>query len=255
MREAKEHSSWVNANDDYEAALADFIDALLAPGEKNLFLADFVPFARQVARHGLLNSLALTLLKLTAPGVPDIYQGCELWQFNLVDPDNRRPIDYALRRRLLDTLDGFDGTAPLDDPRHKLVLIRKVLAVRADRPDLFRDGDYWPLAAKGERAAHVCAYARVLGGAAVIAVAPRLTVSLLDGGDGLQLGEVWDGTVPLAPTFILQRRLSCLSQPMYRMRERPDYGPAPWLRRGPCPRGPGRCRHRDRYSPASRRRY
>lgn len=179
VREAKEHSNWININVDYETALADFIAALLAPGDKNLFLADFIPFAQRIAQHGLLNSLALTLLKLTAPGVPDIYQGCELWQFNLVDPDNRQPIYYGLRQRLLDKLDGFDPASPLADPRHKLALIQRTLALRAEWPELFRDGDYVPLAVLGEHANHLCAYARRLGDHAVIAIVPRLTVKLL----------------------------------------------------------------------------
>jgi len=195
VREAKLHSSWINVNAAYESALTDFIAALLAPGDKNLFLADFVPQARRIAHHGLLNSLSLTLLKLTAPGVPDIYQGCELWQFTLVDPDNRHPVDYALRRRLLDQLDSFDLAGPLADPRHKLALIRRTLALRAEWPKVFREGGYLPLAVKGAHANHVCAYARRLGDQAIIAVVPRLTYKLLGEAGGLPLGEtVWQDT-------------------------------------------------------------
>lgn len=205
VREAKEHSSWVNASTDYEAALADFIGALLAPGEKNLFLADFVPFARQIAHHGLLNSLSLALLKLTAPGVPDIYQGCELWQFNLVDPDNRRPVDYALRRQLLDTLDGFDPASPLDDPRHKLALVRHALALRTRQPDLFETGDYLPLAVRGERAVNACAYARCRGDDAIVVIVPRLTFRLAAG--ELPLGAaVWGDTAVDLPKALRGRR-------------------------------------------------
>ncbi len=210
VREAKEHSSWVNANADYEAALADFIGALLAPGDKNLFLADFIPFARQVARHGLFNSLALALLKLTAPGVPDIYQGCELWAFNLVDPDNRRPVDYAARQQLLNGLDSFDLMQAVQadpaDPRLKLAVIQRTLAWRAGQPALFRDGDYQPLAVKGGQAAHACAYARVLDDAAVIAVVPRLTVRLLGGQEGAPVGATWGDTVLELPRFLRGRR-------------------------------------------------
>ncbi|MEW6514968.1 MAG: malto-oligosyltrehalose synthase [Pseudomonadota bacterium] len=206
IREAKTHSSWVNVNADYEVALADFIAALLAPGDKNLFLADFVPQARRIAHHGLLNSLALTLLKLTAPGVPDIYQGCELWQFTLVDPDNRHPVDYDLRRQLLDRIDRFDLASPLADPRHKLALIRRTLALRAAAPELFRDGDYLPLAVKGERANHVCAYARRWGDQAIVAVIPRLTYKLLGEAGGLPLGDaVWQDTALDLPTGLRDR--------------------------------------------------
>lgn len=199
VREAKEHSNWINVNGDYEAAVADFIGALLTPGEKNLFLADFIPFAQRIARHGLLNSMALTLLKLTAPGVPDIYQGCEMWQFKLVDPDNRQPIDYDLRQRLLEQLDSFDTASPLADPCHKLALIQRTLALRTEWPELFRDGGYLPIIAKGKHANHVCAYARRLGDQAVIVVVPRLIFKLLGGtGDHiiLPLGDsIWGDTV------------------------------------------------------------
>jgi (1->4)-alpha-D-glucan 1-alpha-D-glucosylmutase len=211
VREAKEHSSWVNVNTAYETALADFIAALLAPGEKNLFLADFVPTVRRITHHGYLNSLALTLLKLTSPGVPDIYQGCELWQFNLVDPDNRRPVDYGLRRQLLDELHGLDAASPeawteplramlddMSDGRVKLHLIHRALALREQFPALFSAGDYLPLTVTGERALHVCAYARQLGEQAIIAIVPRLTMKLLTAAGGrseLPHGEaVWRDT-------------------------------------------------------------
>ncbi|MEW6165641.1 MAG: malto-oligosyltrehalose synthase [Pseudomonadota bacterium] len=219
VREAKEHSSWININAAYEAALAEFIAALLAPGERNLFLADFAPTARRIAHHGLLNSLALTLLKLTSPGVPDIYQGCELWQFNLVDPDNRRPVDYALRRQLLAELRRLDGldaaalAAPLralldamDDGRAKLWLIRRALALRTARPELFRDGGYLPLAVRGARASHVCAFARRHGDQALVAVVPRLTFKLLRERGGLPLGDaVWGNTQIELPAALARR--------------------------------------------------
>lgn len=207
VREAKEHSSWINVNVDYEAALADFITALLTPGDINLFLTDFVPFAQGIAHHGLLNSLSLTLLKLTAPGVPDIYQGCELWQFNLVDPDNRQPIDYDLRHRLLDQLDSFDPVSPLADPRHKLALIRRTLALRAESPELFRDGDYLPLTVKGKHANHVCAYARRIGDQAIIVVVPRLAYKLLGEAGGLPIGRgIWKDTEIELPKDLYDRR-------------------------------------------------
>ncbi len=101
IREAKQNTSWINRNTDYEEAVSSFVKALLTPDPKNRFLEDFMPFQRRVARIGLWNSLSQTILKLTCPGVPDIYQGNELWDFSLVDPDNRRPIDYARRRQML----------------------------------------------------------------------------------------------------------------------------------------------------------
>ncbi len=219
-REAKEHSSWVNVNEAYESALADFIAALLAPGEKNLFLADFVPMARRITHHGLLNSLALTLLKLTSPGVPDIYQGCELWQFNLVDPDNRRPIDFAQRQQLLEELRQFDDASQeawaqplramlddMNDGRIKLHLIRRALALREQFSDVFRDGDYQPLAVSGEHAMHVCAYARRLDKRAVMAIVPRLTVNLLGDRVRMPLGaEIWGDTQIELPRALARRQ-------------------------------------------------
>jgi len=215
VREAKEHSSWVNANADYEGALSDFVAALLAPGESNFFLADFVPLARRVARHGLVNSLALLVLKLAAPGVPDIYQGCELWQFNLVDPDNRRPVDFGRRRdRLAAVRELADQPqalrALLDDPadgRLKLYVTWRLLNLRAMAPELFRDGDYLPLAVKGPAATHVCAFARRHGKQTLIAVVPRLTAKLLGAREGPPLGAaVWGDTQVELPAGLARRR-------------------------------------------------
>ncbi len=192
LREAKEHSSWANINAEYEAAMSAFVAALLAPGDKNLFLADFTAVVRPIAYFGLLNSLALSLIKLTAPGVPDIYQGCESWQFNLVDPDNRRPLDFAAYREQLAQLKPLvdapgelwrERLQPLlddmSDGRIKLYLHWQGLALRQRWPEVFRDGEYWPISATGSAAAHVCAYARRSGGRSVLVVVPRLTVRLL----------------------------------------------------------------------------
>lgn len=190
-RESKEHSSWIKVNSEYEKALTNFVQALLTPGEKNLFLADFVQLAQRIACFGLLNSLSQTLLKLTAPGVPDIYQGCELWQFNLVDPDNRRPIDYGLRRQALAELQalfaGATTTWPerlrplldnMEDGRIKLYLTWRALQLRRRWPELFREGEYLPLNVAGARADHVCAYARRHRDQTVIVVAPRFFAKL-----------------------------------------------------------------------------
>ena len=219
VREAKVHSNWLNVDGDYEAALTDFVAALLTPGDKNLFLADFVPFAALVARHGFVNSLSLTLLKLASPGVPDFYQGCELWQFSLMDPDNRRPVDYALRRRLLDEIKRFDDL-PADqlptqlrpllddmtDGRVKLHLIRRTLRLRREQEELFRDGDYLPLDVRGQAAEHVCAFARRLGDQALIAIVPRLTVALLADRHTLPCGpDVWTDTIIELPADLAEK--------------------------------------------------
>lgn len=223
VREAKEHSSWINVNSAYEAALSDFIATLLTPGDKNLFLTDFERATQRITHHGLLNSLSLMLLKLTSPGVPDIYQGCELWQFNLVDPDNRRSVDFSLRGRLLNELrqmENFPVTELIErlhilldgmaDGRAKLYLIWRTLALRAQKPELFYKGDYQSLTVRGERANHICAYARRHGNEALIAVAPRLTVKLLGAkgeNGGLPLGhDIWRDT-----RIDLPKELRCVS--------------------------------------------
>lgn len=162
-REAKIQTSWINPDTDYEAALAHFVRSVLGSLEKNPFLMDFLPFQRRVARFGLLNGLSQLLLKLTAPGVPDLYQGSELWGFSLADPDNRRSVDFALRQRMLQEVMGLaHSEQPLhacarellkkwEDGRVKLYLIRKILALRARLPLLFQEGDYSPLVVEGKK--------------------------------------------------------------------------------------------------------
>jgi (1->4)-alpha-D-glucan 1-alpha-D-glucosylmutase len=190
IREAKQNTSWINRNTEYEAAVSSFVRALLEPGPKNRFLDDFVPFQRRVARVGLWNSLSQTLLKLTCPGVPDIYQGNELWDFSLVDPDNRRPVDYIRRQEMFDCIRS-QVSAPdessinhllktPEDGRLKLYLIWRTLCLRQEQPTLFQQGEYLPLAVAGAKADHVIAFARRFEGRSVIVVAPRLVASLLN---------------------------------------------------------------------------
>lgn len=200
VREAKVSTSWIQRNDEYETALIDFVRALLAPGE-NAFLNDFLPFQQRVARLGLLNSLSATLIKLTAPGVPDIYQGNELWDFSMVDPDNRRAVDYELRKQLLTSLgrdvhvdDLAHMLASLDDGRIKLYLIRRTLWLRRRWPDIFRSGDYVPLATQGMHAESLCGYARTDTSSALIVTVPRWFTRLGDSAS-LPLGEdTWGDT-------------------------------------------------------------
>jgi (1->4)-alpha-D-glucan 1-alpha-D-glucosylmutase len=207
VREAKRHTSWINMNEDYEAALSNFVRALLTEDKRNRFLVEFVPFARRIARIGLFNGLSQTLLKLTAPGVPDIYQGTEMWDFSLVDPDNRRPVDYARRLELLGQLEALDPfTGPEmaarvrllletpEDGRAKLHLVRRALQLRREREALFRDGSYEPLAVSGERAAHLCAFLRRDGDDAMAVVTGRWFARLLESGEALPVGETtWGG--------------------------------------------------------------
>lgn len=186
VHEAKLHTSWINPHARYDEAVARFATALLDPARSRAFLEDFVPFQARVAHFGALNGLAQTLIKITAPGVPDFYQGSELWDLALVDPDNRRPVDFALRRRLLDELLAeLEATTDLaalargllkskEDGRVKLYVIRQGLACRRAHAPLFRRGAYRPLEASGPLAEHVCAFARVSADAAAVTAVPRL---------------------------------------------------------------------------------
>jgi (1->4)-alpha-D-glucan 1-alpha-D-glucosylmutase len=211
VREAKAHTSWNHPDPGYETALARFIAGILGDGR---FLAALQAAAASVARPGLLSGLSLVLIKIAGPGVPDIYQGLELPVFSLVDPDNRRVVDFALRRRILDGLrvPGADPEADLEqarsllagleDGRAKCFVTWRALNCRRDHPDLFRDGDYLPLHAEGPRADHVCAFARRREGELAVVVAPRLFRKLQEGGG--EAGAAWQGNrleVPAAGDY------------------------------------------------------
>lgn len=210
VKEAKAHSSWTNANAEYEEAVKTFVGALLDSDNKNRLLEDFLPLQERIAYFGLFNSLSQTLLKLTSPGVPDIYQGTELWDFSLVDPDNRRPVDYTQRAGILQELKHItegpsDGVIDqvrgllntMKDGRIKLYTIWKTLALRQAQADLFRDGEYIPLTVAGSAADHICAFARRHQDQQILVIAPRLFAKLLNGELGaLPLGEeVWGDTM------------------------------------------------------------
>jgi (1->4)-alpha-D-glucan 1-alpha-D-glucosylmutase len=206
LKEAKLHTSWISPDEEYERAVSDFIAALLDPARSSDFLRDFEEFQRLTARAGVLNSLAQTLLKACAPGVPDFYQGTELWAFTLVDPDNRRPVDYETRRALLASLrDVGDGDVSEfaeglleqhDDGRVKMYVTARALSLRRERAELFARGAYLPLGARGRRAGNVVAFARSLDGDAVVAVAGRFFTRLGVGREGaLNLSrEAWGDT-------------------------------------------------------------
>ena len=208
LREAKVHSSWLNPNEPYEAAINGMIAELLAPGGE--FLRDFVEFQKTIVRAGMFNSLAQTLLKMTAPGVPDFYQGTEIWDFSLVDPDNRRPVDYAARQKMLAKLpratgepwenDDFAGMIRnLEDGRIKLFLTSRVLRLRAERQALFEHGDYLPLLASGERSHHVIAFARQQAEERLIVATGRF-FARLDVETRQPVGpEVWGETIISLP--------------------------------------------------------
>ncbi|HYE18546.1 MAG TPA: malto-oligosyltrehalose synthase, partial [Tepidisphaeraceae bacterium] len=221
LREAKLHTTWTRQNEPYEAATLDFASQLLAdPG----FLDAFLPFERRVAQVGHLNSLAQTALRLTAPGVPDTYQGTELPDLSLVDPDNRRPVDYPTRRLLLENLFRRDPKGELQatpqasatppervsppdraSPAAKLFLTATLVRLRRDNPGLFSAGDYIPLTPAGPRAEHCFAFARHRAGKHAVVLIPRLiAASSLDA-----LREFWQGTsVPLPAPLKLRNVLT-----------------------------------------------
>ncbi|HXC30331.1 MAG TPA: malto-oligosyltrehalose synthase [Stellaceae bacterium] len=187
VREQKLHSSWSNPNDAYETALERFVMMVLDASRPNAFLADFRSFIELIERPAAIASLAQLAIKLTAPGVPDIYQGCDLWDFSLVDPDNRRPPDWSQRRALLSEI--AEATpealqAEWRDGREKLFLTRKLLQLRREYPALFAEGDYQPLYGEGGRGdEHLCAFARRHGETTLVLAAPRLVYRLHQGGD------------------------------------------------------------------------
>jgi (1->4)-alpha-D-glucan 1-alpha-D-glucosylmutase len=188
LREAKIHVSWMNPSDEYEAAMRDFITDLLSARGQD-FTDDLSRFVAQIADAGYINSLAQLVLKTTLPGVPDFYRGTELWDFNLVDPDNRRPVDYDARRNRLEgirsaaesggTQVARDVVGRWPDPDAKLWTTAACLAVRRDYPDLFAFGEYVPLAAEGAYADHIIGFARRHENEAAIIVVPRNVQTLV----------------------------------------------------------------------------
>jgi (1->4)-alpha-D-glucan 1-alpha-D-glucosylmutase len=183
MREAKLHSTWALPNEGYETATLNFVRQALDPDRSDAFLSSFIPFLSRIARLGLHNTLVQTTLKLTLPGMPDIYQGSELWDLSLMDPDNRRPVDYELRARILAELDvgaRCDNLAAMQDMlqnwhdgRLKLAVTAILLDWRRTHPTLFSAGDYDPLEASGAKSERVCGFARTDGEQALVVVAAR----------------------------------------------------------------------------------
>jgi len=179
VREAKTHTSWTDPHTDYEETIRTFVRGLYEDEE---FIQELGRFVGDLELFGHQTSLAQTLIKLTAPGIPDVYQGTELWSFSLVDPDNRRPVDYEARRKLLHELPGLSPEAIWQRRQEglpKLWIIRQALRVRHERPQAFGpQGHYSPLYAQGEKSAHVVSFLR---GGEVIIIAPRLFLNLQEG--------------------------------------------------------------------------
>jgi (1->4)-alpha-D-glucan 1-alpha-D-glucosylmutase len=224
-REAKERTSWINPNAAYDEAVREFVATALQPGRNNKFLADFQSFHDTVLDWGLQTALSQTVLKLMSPGVPDVYQGQETWNFSLVDPDNRRPVDYDCHRQLLAELDDAIAEnaerqlafvrelarAPRD-PRLKLFVTRQLLCFRRAEDALFESGSYLPLEVQGAGANRICAFAWQAkassdGAAGAIVVVPRFfaRAPATDGSGAIVVEssrDIWQDTRVILPSSL-----------------------------------------------------
>jgi (1->4)-alpha-D-glucan 1-alpha-D-glucosylmutase len=205
LNEAKLNTSWIRPNEEWLAAMRDFVAKILEATPRNKFLPIFLPVAAEIARLGAINSLTQLLLKLTSPGVPDIYQGNEIWDFSLVDPDNRRPVDYKARAEMLSCLTTKSPEELLQnwpDGRIKMFLTQRALQFRSEHLDLFRSGDYLALRANGAFSDCVIAFARKLDRQSAVVIAPRLSSRV-----GFPpIGDRWkDTTIELPEGFPLER--------------------------------------------------
>ncbi len=217
VHEAKVNVSWLNPNPEYVAAMTSFLDAILSPtrrGKTNLFWDSIQKFIQPVMYFGLMNSLAQTVLKLSCPGMPDIYQGQETWDFSLVDPDNRRPVDFQVRQQSLAQMATDTTVGGLSDYCHnllqychdgriKLWVTTRLLNFRRDQSELFQKGGYTALPITRGKEEHVVAFARRLGEHAAITVVPRFTYTLMKGKEEPPLGPVWGDS-----ELVLPRELS-----------------------------------------------
>jgi (1->4)-alpha-D-glucan 1-alpha-D-glucosylmutase len=208
-REAKTHSSWVSPNEHYEQAIRNFIEAILDEASANAFLPDFAEFFASIAVYGACNGYAQTLLKLASPGVPDFFQGTELWKLSLTDPDNRTDVDFRERMKIVEEFRLSDprslpcGLCDLlkqwPDGRLKLFLTQQMLLFRKAHRELFLKGDYVPLESIGKHEDSVCAFARRLERSWVIVAAPRLVTKVVQPPD-FPLGHAWDSTAIVLPS-------------------------------------------------------
>jgi (1->4)-alpha-D-glucan 1-alpha-D-glucosylmutase len=222
VKEAKLHTSWLTPHEEYEAAVASFVERTLKGPGAAKFLAAFEPFAAHVARAGFVNGLAQVVMKLGSPGVPDLYQGTDLWDYSLVDPDNRRPVDFEQRARALDEIESVlaepvaarkSAVAALveswSDGRIKLLVTTAGLRLRRDQPDLFLSGAYLPLVTQLTVPADIVAFAR-LGrngdGRAALFIAPRLVAPLVSAPQSVPLGgDAWKTSRILLPPELASR--------------------------------------------------
>lgn len=215
VREAKRRSGWVEPNIAYERGCQDFLARLLDPWRSAEFLAQVRAFVDRIAPAGAVNGLVQALLRVTSPGVPDTYQGTECWDLSLVDPDNRRPVDFEIRAAALE--DGVHDAVLLDawrDGRVKQRLVARALAYRAVQAGVFRDGDYVPLKTRGAAAPNLVAFARVTPDAAAIVVVPRCASRRLSPGGSLDWQPgAWSGTRIELPQALAERSWTSVLSP------------------------------------------
>ncbi|NUN24286.1 MAG: malto-oligosyltrehalose synthase [Candidatus Jettenia caeni] len=222
LREAKVNTSWKSPNVTYENAVMDFVEAILKDVRGNLFLKDFQLFQKRISHYGMYNSLSQTLLKMTSPGIPDFYNGTEIWDFSLVDPDNRRPVDYRVRMKILEELKKQESeisleklarelTVKRENGKIKLYVIYKALNYRKEQRELFERGEYIPLTVTGGKSYNICAFARRFESKNIITIAPRFFTKLIPQVEMLPLGnEVWKDTcivIPFAETGTKYRNI------------------------------------------------
>jgi (1->4)-alpha-D-glucan 1-alpha-D-glucosylmutase len=209
LREAKLQTNWLAPDEGYEAACRDFLFDILAPQRRDGFLKALSAFVTRIGRAGALNSLQQTVLRLASPGIPDLYQGTELWDFSLVDPDNRRPVDFAKREAWLVQTPPSEFLPSWRDGRVKLAVVQRVLALRAHLPELLSQSEYLPLAVRGKHASSVIAFARRHGNAWAVVIASRLAAGLLgDDGDLPMVDPAkWEDTALEMPSDLSARAL------------------------------------------------
>ncbi|MFD1554293.1 malto-oligosyltrehalose synthase [Paraburkholderia silviterrae] len=199
LREAKLRTNWLVPNEAYESDCQAFVFDILAPQRRDGFLHALATFVARIAPAGAVNTLLQTVLRLTSPGVPDLYQGTELWDFSLVDPDNRRPVDFALRAAALDQGTPAAKLAHWRDAHVKQATVARLLALRARAPELLREGEYWPLEVRGAQAVHALAFARRHGDTWAVVIGTRHAMALLEGDLPLVEPTRWDDTAVVLP--------------------------------------------------------
>ena len=217
IHEAQAHSSWIHPNQRYDEATIAFVRAVLS-ADNPVFLDDMQKLNKRCARVGIINSLSMQLLKLTAPGVPDIYQGTELWDDSLVDPDNRRPVDFVRRVSLLDQLSALKPETALanslledwSDGQIKLWLTHRVMVARRNDPHSFTHGEYIPLSVSGKYSECVVAFVRRYESRTWLAVAPRLTARITETRDEWPIADLWGDTAITLPSWLSDAHFRCV---------------------------------------------